>query len=130
MVNIKYKHKLQMLIAMALLTISGVASAEDCSGNGATFHVKEGASGCILIDKGNKVVNCIVSGMMQHTNVLITSTGFSSNSNYSIPQSVTLLDHNNQRITFSGVAGLNARIDFQYYGPWDPSYYFDLTCSW
>lgn len=106
-------------------------SFADCASNGATFHVAEGISGCIVVGLGHKVVHCTTSGLGQNANALVTTTGFNPDSDYPNPSNKIFINSNGQRITFSGV-GTNpfAEIDFAYYGPWDPSYSYDLTCTW
>lgn len=120
------------VVSLALFSVfSATLAFADCASNGATFHVAEGISGCVNIGTGHKVIHCTTSGLGQNANVLVTTTGFDPDSDYPNPTGKIYINSNGQRITFTGV-GTNplAEIDFAYYGPWDPSYSYDLTCSW
>lgn len=103
----------------------------ECVNSGDTFHVTEGVSECIVVGKGHRTVRCVVSGLQQAANLLVTETGFAASSLYTIPTDAIPIIKNGQLMVFAGYgATKNSRIVFEYYGPWEPSYRFDMTCSW
>lgn len=118
---------------IVLLLLTGpvhAAQAEHCAQNNEIFTVKHGTSVCINPGSGHKVVHCVVTGLQQNAYLLVTQTGFTADSPYHIPKAAIHINHNQQRIVFGGVATPGSEVVFHYFGPWDPSYQFNLTCGW
>lgn len=117
-------------IITAALLFNARAQA-DCAGDGQLFTVKEGIEACIMLGKGHKIVHCSISGLQQSSYLLVTHTDFIADSPYHTPQEAIYLDANEQRVVFTGFGvSEKAHVVFHYFGPWDPSYQFDMTCSW
>lgn len=126
------KHNIGWLLGIfiAALLFNAHAYAE-CAGDGQLFTVKEGVSACINLGKGHKIVHCTVSGLQQSSYLLVSHTDFIADSPYHLPQEAIYLDTNEQRIVFTGFGVSDrAHVVFHYFGPWDPSRQFDLTCAW
>lgn len=128
--NKKYLRWINILLLG--LIASGSAYAECVQvGRGETFLVKEGLSSCLNVSGGHKIVHCVVTGLMQNSYLLVTPTSVEANSLYRVPQTAILIHYNQQRLVFTGFGSRDeAELVFHYFGPWDPSYQFNLTCTW
>ena len=120
----------RLFIVLLMLSFTAPAAAR-CVADGETFTVKEGISACIEPGKGHKIVHCTVSAFQQSSYLLITHTNFIADSPYHMPKDAIYIDENEKRLVFTGLGiDKTARLEFHYFGPWDPSYQFDMTCSW
>jgi hypothetical protein len=130
--NNKQQNMNKKTITLALILLFFAPSVfARCAGNGEIFTVKEGISACIEPGVGHKIIHCQVSGLQQNAYLLISHTNFVADSLYHLPKEAIHINDNNQRIVFSGLGiSKDSEIIFHYFGPWDPSYQFDMTCSW
>lgn len=119
------------LLIFGLLFIVAQTVSADCARDEETMVVTGDTSPCVNVGYGHKIVQCVTTGVMQSARMLVTSTDFEVDSLYPIPKHAITVHSNYQRFIFGGF-GMNkeAKLVFQYYGPWQPSYKFNVTCTW
>ena len=140
--KMRQQRKEWLFCTLVLAAVFAGEAQAQCAGNGQLFPIKEGVSQCIMLGRAygpegtqyepaHRIVHCTVSGLQQSSYLLVSHTDFIADTPYHLPQEAIYITHNEQRIVFTGLALTpRAEVVFHYFGPWDPSYQFDLTCSW